>query len=384
MLPFSYRYNRFSQSYLINFNNYEFEAEPDLFEILTSYYKYKDYDLATQELSKKNIFINQDNLQELITTIEQSRHQFSPELRSRTFKVLDFSFCNRFLDHTLLTWTLIFLFVWFTFIHSPLLTQFFVLPKASDYTFGNILFIVPIYYLSRLLFTPVHEFGHYLFYYLFTKKSASFYIQFPGFMYFAGITTTDDLFYIKNPLKRIIISLAGIGFEFILLVILLVVLQHRINPFFLQLLTVRVFLSAFFNLNFLSQSTDGHILITDLLGFTTFSESYSDFLRTVLNKQFEPAVPINNRTKKLFIVYSIIGIVLIGLLLVTQVLFFEHIVELLVMPLTKVSFTQQLTLIDYGLLLLTYLYYLDLLVRFYAKRVILTKIGKIRRNEQLL
>ena len=181
MLPFTYRHNRFSQSYLVNFNNYEFEAEPDLFHILTVYYTHQDYDRIYQELSAKGIFIGQENLEEIITSIEQSSHQFSPELRSRTFKVLDFSLFNRLLDHTYLTWSIIIVMIWFMVTHSDLLEQFFVLPKASEYTFSNILFIVPIYYLSRLIFTPVHEFGHYLFYYLFTKKSASFYIQFPGF-----------------------------------------------------------------------------------------------------------------------------------------------------------------------------------------------------------
>ena len=382
MLPFTYRYNRFSQSYLINFNNYEFEAEPDLFNILEAYYTYQDYAVTYAELSKLGIFISQDNLFEIITTIEQSSHNHSPKLRSRTFKVMDFRLFNRLLDHSLLSWSVVFILIFFTLSHTELFLKYFVLPKAVDYTFSNILFIIPIYYLSRIIFTPIHEFGHYFFYYLFTTKSASFYLHFPGFLYFAGITTTDDLFYIENPLKRVFISLAGIGFEFILLILILYFFQNSINPFYLQLLTVRVFLSALFNLNFLSQSTDGHIILTDLLGFTTFSECYNDFLRTVLNKQFMPAVPINSRTKKLFIIYTIIGIILITILLYTQIVFFKHIVELLITPLTKISLTQ-ISIIDCGLLLLTYLYYLDLLVRLYSKRIIIKKMISIKKRNEV-
>ena len=192
-----------------------------------------------------------------------------------------------------------------------------------------------------------------------------------------------DLFYISNPCKRLLISIAGILFEFMFLIFILFATHTLIDPFFLQLLTVRVFLSALFNLNIFSQASDGHVLLTDFLGFTTFAESYSDYIRSVLNKKFIPAVPINKRVKTLFIIYTVIGIFFIGSLIITQIVFFEHIVDLLIAPLIQVQFYQNIGFIDLLLLVLTFLYYIDLVVRFYEKRVILTNMLKIRQNEEL-
>lgn len=378
MNGFSYRYNRFSRSYLINYNDFEFEVGPDLFTILKSYYTTKDYTLTIKELSQKGITITHKELTELVSMIDNSSSTNEQLVKSRTFQVMDFSLFNTLLDHKKLMYSLFILLFLFTLINLKVFFTYLFLPRTNFYLFSNIIMIVPIYFLSRLIFTPVHEFGHYFFYYLFSGKSAKFYIQFPGFLYFMGITTTDDLFYIQNPFKRIIISLGGMLFELMFLIMILALFGNRVDPFYLQILSLRIFLSILFNVNFLSQSTDGHILLTDLIGFTTFSETYNEFIKSLLNRKLTPQVEIVKRVKMVFIIYTIVGFLFIGLLIYSQLLFLINILNIMLLPVTQNILGRNLGIVEIFLLVLTYLYYIDIFVRIYAKRVVLQKALQFR------
>ena len=313
--------------------------------------------------------------------VESGRQQFSPHMKTHTFKVLDFALFDRFIRHNTSTWVVILVSFLFTFLQLPLVLSYLTIPKTSEYTFATIMLIVPIYYLSRLVFAPLHECGHYVFYYLFTGKSATMYIQIPGFLYFGGITTADDLFYIPDPFKRIIISLAGVYTELLTLTFIITFFQSVFTPFILQLVTVRVFVSIIFNLNIFSQSTDG--LITDLLGFPTFAETYSDVLRQFLNPSFIPVVQPSQRIKGVCVGYTIIGIGLIGLLFFSQGFFFLRIIQVLLIPLTQLQTGISISIFEGCCILLTYLYYLDVLVRVYRKKIILQQIIKIKNNQPL-
>ena len=373
-----YRYNRFTRSYLVNYHNYEFEVEPELFTIIQTYYTTNDISNTMQEAHNHNIELSENDLLDIINMIESGKANYNPFLQVRTYKILDLKVFNKLLDHSTLMWLIIISLLLFSIFNIHLFFHYLLLSRRNFYLFSNIILIIPLYFFSRVLFTPVHEFGHNFFYYLFTGNSSSFYIQFPGFMYFAGITTTDNLFYIKNPLKRIIISLGGMLFESMFLIILLHIFQNLINPFFLQILTMRVFLSVLFNLNFLSQSTDGHILVTDLLGFTTFTETYNDFLKYLLNKKYIPSVPVNKRVKLLLLIYTVIGVIFIGIFVLSQLYFLIEIIHIMLLPLTNSFNGVHLGIVGILLLLISYLYYIDILVRLYRKKVVIQKIIAFR------
>ena len=377
MQPFLYRYNRFTNSYLINYQDYEFEVEPELFTILQTYYSSIDIRSTLYRLFNKQIFLSELELIDIIHMVEQGNTTKEYFLRSRTFLVLDFKIFNTFLDHKILTWFLFFVFFSFGIEYSNLFSHYLFLPRTNFYLFTNMIMIIPLYFLSRILFTPIHEFGHNFFYYLFTGKSAKFYIQFPGFLYFVGITTTDYLFYVKNPIKRIIISVGGMLFEFLFLILVISLFQSTIDSFYLQILTLRVFLSILFNLNFLSQSTDGHILITDLLGFTTFTETYNDYLKHFINRKFVPCVPVTNKVKFLLWTYTIAGLLFILILVASNLVFLVNIIKIMILPLT-----QNISLVrspfQIFLMMLTYLYYLDIAVRIYMKKIVIQKMIAIK------
>ena len=166
-------------------------------------------------------------------------------------------------------------------------------------------------------------------------------------------------------------------FEFLFLLLLLALFKSRINPFFLQILTLRVFLSILFNLNFLSQSTDGHILLTDLLGFTTFTETYNDYLKHFINRKFIPCVPVTKRVKLLLWTYTIAGLIFILVMVISNFLFLVNIIKVMILPLTQnISLAQNP--LQLFLMILTYLYYFDIVVRIYLKKIIIKKMLAIK------
>ena len=168
-------------------------------------------------------------------------------------------------------------------------------------------------------------------------------------------------------------------FEFLFLILHLALFQSNINPFLLQILTLRVFLSILFNLNFLSQSTDGHILLTDLLGFTTFTETYNDYLKHFINRKFIPCVPVTKRVKLLLWTYTIAGIGFILILVVSNFIFLVNIIKVMVLPLTQnISLAQ--SPFQIFLMILTYLYYIDIIVRIYMKKIIIQRMISIKQS----
>ena len=94
------------------------------------------------------------------------------------------------------------------------------------------------------------------------------YVYFPGFFQFNGMTSTEEVMFLKHQWQRALVFLGGLWAELVLLSVLLII------PFFpmfiLQIMVIRVLFSSIFNLNFLSTKSDGHSLISDLLGFPTF------------------------------------------------------------------------------------------------------------------
>jgi hypothetical protein len=376
MDSFYYRYNRFTQSFLINYNNNDFEADPELFTIIQTYHKYLDNDKTISELKKKEIALSKEDLINILTMI-QLESSLTKDIRSHTFKLFNFKKLEFILHHKTFIWSIFLILIIFSLLNIGNFLFYFSLPRTNFFSTDKILLIIPIYYFSRFFFTPVHEFGHHFFYYLFTGKQSTFYIQIPGIMYFSGITSTDYLFYIKSPFKRILISLSGLIFEFIFLQLVLVLCQS-LGSFVLQILTLRVFLSFIFNLNFLSSSTDGHLLVTDLLGFTTFYETYNDYLRHFFDKSYELPIPILKNVQIIFIGYTIAGVLFIGLLVFTQFRAFLQLVQLFLLPVFNVQELVQFDIITIFLMVLTYLYYIDIGIRILAKRVIIYKILAMR------
>jgi hypothetical protein len=376
MDSFYYRYNRFTQSYLINYNNNDFEADPELYTILQTYHEYLDHDKTISELTQKEITISKEDLTDILTLI-QPEPSLTKNIRSRTFKLFDFQNLEFLLRHKKLVCSIFLILFLYSILTIDSFLFYLSLPRTNFFSTDKILLIIPIYYFSRFLFTPIHEFGHHFFYYLFTGKQTTFYIQIPGIMYFSGITSTDYLFYIKNPFKRILISLGGLILEFIFLQLVLVWCQF-LGSFVLQILTLRVFLSFIFNLNFLSSSTDGHLLVTDLLGFTTFYETYNDYLRHFFDKSYELPISILKKVQIIFIGYTITGVLFIGLLVLVQFRVFLQLVQLFLLPVFNLQELVQFDIITIFLLVLTYLYYIDLGIRMFAKRVIFLKILDFR------
>ena len=380
MNSFLYRYNRFSRSYLINYNNFEFEVEPELFSILNVYFNSKNVFETLKILKINNIYINENDLTTIVNSIQE--HQIAPDntFKNRTFEIMDFKIFNTIFRNNVITSILLLGLFLYTILHFNLILDFFVLPKISNLSFASMIILIPMYYFSKLLFIPVHEFGHYVLYHLFTGKSAKFLITFNGLISFNGITTTDDLFYISNPLKRACISIAGEFFEFAFLTLILFSLQNYLDIFFLQLLTVRVILNLIFNMNILSEYTDGHILVTDLLGFTTFSETYSEFLTQIINNKIEPLITINKRVKRLLLGYTLTGIILIIAFFYTQLVFFNYCMLILLFPLTNLYIFFNSGLITFFILSINYVYYFDLIVRIAEKYVLLKKAISLRKK----
>ena len=91
MQPFLCRYNRFTQSYLVNYHYYEFVAELELITILYTYYNTLDEQLILYELQNNGIDLQLQDLQAIIIMIESGKQQFSPHMKSQSFKVLDFT-----------------------------------------------------------------------------------------------------------------------------------------------------------------------------------------------------------------------------------------------------------------------------------------------------
>ena len=380
MKSFLYRYNRFSRSYLINYNNFEFEVEPELFSILNVYFNSKNVFETLKILKINNIYINENDLTTIVNSIQE--HQIAPDntFKNRTFEIMDFKIFNTIFRNNVITSILLLGLFLYTKLHFNLIHDFFVLPKISNLSFASMIILIPMYYFSKLLFIPVHEFGHYVLYHLFTGKSAKFLITFNGLISFNGITTTDDLFYISNPLKRACISIAGEFFEFAFLTLILFSLQNYLDIFFLQLLTVRVILNLIFNMNILSEYTDGHILVTYLLWFTTFSETYSEFLTQIINNKIEPLITINKRVKRLLLGYTLTGIILIIAFFYTQLVFFNYCMLILLFPLTNLYIFFNSGLITFFILSINYVYYFDLIVRIAEKYVLLKKAISLRKK----
>ena len=381
MDSFLYRYNRFSKSYLINYNNFEFEVEPELFSILNVYFNSKNMFETLKILKINNIYINETDLTTIVNSIQEGQITQDNTFKNRTFEIMDFKIFNNLLKNNIIISILLLGLIMFTILHFYLILDFFVLPKIKNISFSSMILLIPMYYFSKLLFTPVHEFGHYVLYHLFTGKSAKFLITFNGLISFNGITTTDELFYISNPFKRAFISIAGEFFEFAFLTLILFTFQNYFDVFILQLLTVRVILNLVFNMNILSEHTDGHILVTDLLGFTTFSETYSEFLTQIINNKIEPIIIINNRVKRLLLCYTVTGIILIIAFFYTQLAFFNYYVLILLFPLKNLQTFLNSGLITVFILCINYVYYFDLVVRI-AQKYALLKNAILLRNKK--
>ena len=133
-----YRYNRFTKSYLINYHDFEFEVEPELFTIISTYYQTKNYNIALDQLRISGIELLQDELQDIIAMVEKGKtnHSSVTFLRSRTFKILDFKIFNLVLDHARLMWILFLSLFIISLVHAPVFIHFLFLPRSVTWPPG--------------------------------------------------------------------------------------------------------------------------------------------------------------------------------------------------------------------------------------------------------
>ena len=151
MYTLLYRYNRFTQSYLINYQDFEFEAEPELFTVLQTYYSTHNIPFTLQQLSTKQIYLSESELIDIIHMVEQGHAAKENYLRSRTFQVIDFKHFNFLLDHKYFAWFLFIAFFLVGIKYSFFFGYYLFLPRTNFYLFTNMIMIIPLYFLSRLL-----------------------------------------------------------------------------------------------------------------------------------------------------------------------------------------------------------------------------------------
>ena len=110
MSALPYRFNRFTKSYLINYKDFEFEADPELFTIIQTYYTILNIPLTLRNLETQGIVISKQDLLDIIQMVEHGHATRDNYLRSRTFQVINFKHFNFILDHKVLAWFLFIVF----------------------------------------------------------------------------------------------------------------------------------------------------------------------------------------------------------------------------------------------------------------------------------
>ena len=323
------RYNKFSETYLVKLDNIlAIELNPFLTTSLYTYQIHNDIEetiftlksLDSSWNSPEDDYSYKSWINQIYLDVEEEKNTpIWEDTPGRIFKIMDFNFFNRFLSvfipfrQIILILSLILLFGFWTSSGIAILTELLTNRKVL---YTDVILILPTFYFSRLIFTPIHEFGHNFWYYMYNRKSGIFFINIRGLIRFQGITDLPDLLFLPKLYQRVLVSLGGLWAELVFLTLLLILFTPFQMSFLALVISLRVFFSLIWNMNLLSTGSDGHKLITDIIGFPTLGEAYNEYLvRKVANVPLKDTL-YNRRvliTIKLFIVFAFgfVGVLII-------------------------------------------------------------------------
>jgi hypothetical protein len=133
MESFYYRYNSFTDSYLIKYNENEFEVDSELFYIIKTYHNNPDYDKTIVELKEIGLVISRDELSNILIML-QSESTFESNIRSRTFKLINFQKLEFLLRHRTIVWSFFLIAFIFSFLTIDNFLFYFSLPKTNFFS----------------------------------------------------------------------------------------------------------------------------------------------------------------------------------------------------------------------------------------------------------
>lgn len=385
------RYNKFSDTYLVKIDDLlSIELPPFLTMSLYTYQRNNDiHDTITTLKSIDSHWNSPNDDYSFISWIHELYYDVEFEKKTplwigtpfRIRKIMNFSFFNPILRLIvpfraiiILLSILIIISFWSnkgSLIVIELMTNRRVL-------YDQIYLILPTFYISRLFFTPIHEFGHNFWYYMYQKQSGTFFISIKGFMRFQGITDLPDLLYLPKTYQRILVSLGGIWAELLTLTMLLIVFPELQLSFFGLVISLRIFISLIWNMNLLSSQSDGNKMISDVIGFPTLGDYYSEFLISKIARTPLKESLFNRRVKTTLIFYIVFALSFTGLFLLLQLNYFGRIFLKLIDPsifLLTLNWTT-----TFPLIIISYLYFSDFLI-FSLKRILIYyRLIKRRKN----
>lgn len=372
------RYNKFSDTYLVKVDDSLSVELPPL--LTTSLYTYQNnndvYDTINALKSFREDWESPYDDYSYIRWINSlyqdvEFEKSTPIWEGTPFqvrKVMDFSFFNRFLEllvpfrFLILLLSIILIIEFWSSSGSAIILELLTNKRVL---YERIYLILPMFYFSRVLFTPLHEFGHNFWYYMFRKESGVFFINIKGFMRFQGTTDLPDLLYLPATYQRVLVSLGGNWAEVFILTLFFLVFPTIQLTFFGLVISLRVFLSVFWNMNLLSSHSDGHKMVADVIGFPTLGDCYNEYLISKVTRIPLKESLFNNRVLKTIKLYIIFALIFVGLLSILQINYFGKIFLRLTNP---VFFEEEITVLKVILLLISYLYFFDFIV-FGIKRI---------------
>jgi hypothetical protein len=200
---------------------------------------------------------------------------------------------------------------------------------------------------------------------MYRKESGVFFINIKGFMRFQGVTDLPDLMYLPRTYQRVLVSIGGIWIEVFVLTLLFIFFPSIQITFFGLVISLRVFLSVFWNMNLLSSNSDGHKMVADVIGFPTLGECYNEYLISKIARTPLKESLFNGRVLRTLKFYIIFSLIFVGFLLLLQLNYFGKILLKLVDP---ELFVGENSLFVVLLLMISYLYFFDSIV-FSIKRI---------------
>ena len=382
------RYNPYSQTFVLKIDDIlSVELNPLLRSALQLYIYHRSVEKVITYLQQNNYTVDEqevrDWLGQLYIELEHERTDPFHDVSVHYNRIMDFSLFNPLLG-LLVPFRLIILLL------SVLGIVYFWMLSPAGYSilaevlyhrgilYHHIIWLFPAFYFSRLLFTPIHEFGHNFWYYMYTGRSGVFYINIKGFIRFQGITDLPDTLFLPKRYQRALVSLGGIWAELVFLTLLVQVIPSQFQYAVLAI-TFRVLLSVFWNFNLLSTGSDGHRLVSDIIGFPTLGESMQEYLSSLVTKrQLLKSLYINRviHTVQTFFIGSLLFVSVMFLL---QLNYFSRILlTLWLFTLSQPDLFSNIIIIL--LVMFSYLYLLDFVVVGVRRINYLLKLLKIRRK----
>ena len=176
-----------------------------------------------------------------------------------------------------------------------------------------------------------------------------------------------------------VVSLGGLWAELISLTMILVMFPDIQLSFFVLVISLRVFFSLIWNMNLLSTGSDGHRLITDIIGFPTLGEALNEYLaRKLANIPLKDTL-YNRRvliTVRLFMIFSFM---FVGVLIILQINYFGKLFFSLLSTSLNIVANNIFIII---MLLISYLYFLDFVVFAYRRIRFFSQFFSIRRRKK--